>query len=218
MGLYQRLKSDLQRGRFAPGTVLKQTELAEQYEVSRIPVRDALARLKNEGWLTGHGKRGVAVPRFDPLEVEDLYLMRMRLEPLLQELAIPHLNGEILGRARDYLDTMEASAQSLQTQSAEISATEIGALNWQFHTCLYRPANRPTLFAAVEQLHLQCERYIGFQSRSLDYQATSQREHYELLGLLQNGDGKAATALLEQHIAAAGRALVEHLRSDGSAE
>ncbi|WP_295802909.1 GntR family transcriptional regulator [uncultured Microbulbifer sp.] len=204
MDLYRQLKADLQRRRFAPGTPLKQTELADLYGVSRIPVRDALARLKNEGWLAPHGKRGVAVPQFDPLEVEDLYLMRMRLEPLLQEFAAPNLNGEILGRARDILDAMETSSR--------LSAEEIGVRNWQFHACLYRAASRPTLFAAVEQLHRQCERYIGYQSRSLDYQHTSQQEHYQLLELLQRGDGAAAAALLERHVASAGRALVDYLR------
>lgn len=203
MTLYQRLKNDLQRGRFAPGRALKQSELAELYGVSRIPVRDALQRLKSEGWLAGHGARGVAVPAFDPVEVEDLYLMRMRLEPLLQNLAAPHLNGEILGRARDILDSMEADM--------EMSAREIGSRNWQFHACLYRAAGRPTLFATVEQLHRQCERYIGYQSRSLDYQGTSQREHYDMLELLQRGDAEGAANLLERHIAAAGRALVDYL-------
>ncbi|WP_323845627.1 GntR family transcriptional regulator [Microbulbifer magnicolonia] len=205
MSLYQRLKRDLQRGRFAPGSVLKQTELAEHYGVSRIPVRDALQRLKSEGWLTGHGKRGVAVPRFDAREVEDLYLMRLRLEPLLQELAAPHLSGEILGRARDILQRME-------TEPA-LTAAEIGALNWQFHACLYRAADRPTLFATVEQLHRQCERYIGYQSRSLDYQDTSQREHHEILAALERGDASAAARLLEQHIGNAGRLLVDYLRA-----
>lgn len=207
MNLYDRIKSDLQRGRFAPGRALRQTELAELYGVSRIPVRDALQQLKSEGWLTGHGKRSVAVPLFDPVEVEDLYLMRMRLEPLLQNLAAPHLNGEILGRARDILDRMEADT--------ELSAREIGARNWQFHACLYRAAGRPTLFATVEQLHRQCERYIGYQSRNLAYQGTSQREHYDILELLQRGDTEGAATQLEAHIAAAGRALVDYLRGTG---
>ncbi|WP_193166067.1 GntR family transcriptional regulator [Microbulbifer hainanensis] len=205
MNLYQRIKRDLQQGRFPPGRVLKQAELAELYDVSRIPVRDALQQLKSEGWLTGHGKRGVAVPRFDVLEVEDLYLMRMRLEPLLQTLAAPHLSAETLGRARDILDRMESDRT--------LSATEIGALNWEFHACLYRAAARPTLFATVEQLHRQCERYIGYQSRSLNYQDTSQREHYAIVDTLQRGDSETAASLLEQHIGAAGQQLVTFLRS-----
>ncbi|SHF68732.1 DNA-binding transcriptional regulator, GntR family [Microbulbifer donghaiensis] len=205
MSLYQRIKEDLLRGRFAPGQVLKQTELAELYDVSRIPVRDAVQQLKSEGWLTGHGKRGVAVPRFDPLEVEDLYLMRMRLEPLLQTLAAPQLNAETLGRARDILDRMDADPT--------LPAAEIGALNWAFHACLYKAAARPTLFATVEQLHRQCERYIGYQSRSLDYQRTSQREHYAILDALQRGDSETAASLLEQHVAAAGQQLAEFLRA-----
>ncbi|WP_226665095.1 GntR family transcriptional regulator [Microbulbifer aggregans] len=203
MSVYQRIKHDLQQGRFAPGSTLKQTELAELYSVSRIPVRDALQRLKSEGWLIPHGKRGVAVPQFDAREVEDLYLMRMRLEPLLLKFAAERLNGEILGRARDILDRME--------QTPGLSAAEIGALNREFHACLYHAAERPTLFAAVEQLHEQCERYIGYQSRSLDYQHTSQREHYAILEALQQGDVEGASRVLEQHISAAGRALVDYL-------
>ncbi|TLM78105.1 GntR family transcriptional regulator [Microbulbifer harenosus] len=210
MDLYSQLKADLQRGRFAPGSPLKQSELAEHYGVSRIPVRDALARLKSEGWLTGHGKRGVAVPRFDPLEAEDLYLMRMHLEPLLLSLAAPSLNGELLGRAQDILDAMETTPP--------LDAATLGQLNWQFHTGLYRAAGRPTLFKTVEQLQRQCERYIGYQNRSLDYQSTSQREHYQLLALLRQGETREACSLLEQHIAAAGRVLVEHLKEQQGAD
>ncbi|WP_444940103.1 GntR family transcriptional regulator [Microbulbifer sp. ZKSA004] len=203
MGLYEKIKSDLQHGRFAAGQVLKQAELAELYAVSRIPVRDALQRLKNEGWLTGHGKRGVAVPQFDPIEVEDLYLMRMRLEPLLQSLALESLNGEILGRARDILVSMQAKP--------ELSAEQIGKMNWEFHACIYRAAARPTLFSTVEQLHRQCERYIGYQSHGLNYQGTSQDEHFAILKALQEGNGDQAAALLAKHIEAAGKLLVRHL-------
>ncbi|MFA0810930.1 GntR family transcriptional regulator [Microbulbifer epialgicus] len=205
MGLYEKIKADLQRGRFAPGQVLRQVELAELYDVSRIPVRDALHQLRNEGWLSPHGKRGVAVPQFDPIEVEDLYLMRMRLEPLLQTLALNKLNREVLGRANDILDSMEASTQ--------MSAEQIGNLNWQFHACIYKAAERPTLFSAVEQLHRQCERYIGYQSRSLQYQNTSQGEHFSILKALKRGDGELAATLLAQHIEAAGKSLVSYLRS-----
>lgn len=203
MSLYDKLKADLQAGRFAPGTVLKQKELAEHYQVSRIPVRDAILKLKNQGWLTDHGKCGVAVPKFDALEVEDIYLMRMRLEPLLQELAIPKLNAEVLGRAEDLLTHMDQPG---------LSATEIGELNWQFHACLYQPAQRPTLFAVVEHLQRQCQRYIGYQSLSLNYQARSQTEHRLLLDALRQGKGELAVRLLREHISEAGQALVKFLR------
>ncbi|WP_346838756.1 GntR family transcriptional regulator [Microbulbifer sp. SAOS-129_SWC] len=204
MSVYDRIKTDLVAGHLAAGSALTQTELAERYGVSRIPVRDALQRLKSEGWLAPHGKRGVAVPRFDALEVEDLYLMRTRLEPLLLQFAAGRLSGETLGRARDILDRME--------READLPAEAIGELNWQFHACLYQAAKHPTLFAAVEQLNRQYQRYIGYQARSLDYQHTSQREHYAMLEALRRGEGDAAAALLEQHIATAGRTLVAYLR------
>ncbi|GAB3028733.1 GntR family transcriptional regulator [Bowmanella dokdonensis] len=204
MTLYQRLKQDLQQGRFNPGEVLKQRELAEQYGVSRIPVRDAVQKLKSEGWLVTHGKCGIAVPGFDPIEVEDIYLMRKHLEPLLQNLALQHLNSEILGRARDILSSMD--------ERSDLTAAEIGQHNWAFHACLYRAARRPTLFAMVEHLHLQCQRYIGYQSLSLNYQDRSQQEHHALLDALQQGQGERAAQLLQAHIVEAGEGLVSFLR------
>ena len=201
--MYHKLKADLQAGRFAPGTVLKQKVLAEQYQVSRIPVRDAILRLKNEGWLADHGKCGVAVPEFDANEVEDIYLMRTRLEPLLQELAMANLNAEILGRAEDILIKMASDG---------LTAADIGELNWQFHACIFRAAERPTLFNMVEHLHRQCQRYIGYQSLSLNYQSRSQAEHHALLSALRKGDASLASQLLSEHISEAGQALVRFLR------
>ncbi|MCQ3828044.1 GntR family transcriptional regulator [Microbulbifer elongatus] len=203
MDLYQQLKLDLQQGLIAPGTPLKQAEIAARYGVSRIPVRDVLARLRAEGWLCDHGKRGVAVPKLDPQEAEDLYLMRMYLEPLLLARAAANLNGELLGRARDILDTMD--------REPALDAAMLGQRNWQFHTTLYRAAARPALLHTVEQLQRQCERYIGYQNRNLDYQAVSQQEHHRLLDLLYQGDTAAACKLLERHITTAGRIQVDHL-------
>lgn len=202
MKLSDKIKQDIQQGHWPSGLVLKQTELAEFYQVSRIPVRDAIAQLLNQGWLVPHGKAGIAVANFDQTEIEDLYLMRMRLEPLLLDYAAPNLTFAQLGQAEDIL---------LQADSCT-NASEIGELNWQFHLSLYQAAKRPTLFDTVCQLHQKCGRYIGYQSVSLNYLNHSQQEHRKMLALLRSGDSAKACELLAEHIRQAGQALIRYLQ------
>ncbi|MEI8649423.1 GntR family transcriptional regulator [Paraglaciecola sp. Hal342] len=201
--LYQQLKQDIVQGKLPEKQALKQAQLAERYGVSRIPIRDALQRLKNEGWLVEHGKSSVMLRPLNADDAQDLYLMRMHLEPMLLAHAAPNINFETLGKARDILLQLKA-----------ISPEDIllnGELNWQFHRCLYVPANRAALFDTVAHLHLLCARYIGFHETELAYFDRSQDEHDALLNALSANQHEKAGAILSQHIQVAGEQLVKYL-------
>lgn len=201
--LYQRLKQDIRDNQLPVGEPLKQEMLSQRYQVSRIPVRDVLVRLKNEGWLVAHGKRGSMVAPYSATEAEDLYLMRMYLEPLILSHAIPLISHQNLVEATEILAHIDSRPS--------MNVVEYGDLNWRFHACLYRAANRPTLFATIASLHQQCGRYIGFHSEKLDYRQHSQGEHHDLLSLVRDQQTVRAKRLLEAHIFNAGDQLVEHL-------
>lgn len=204
--LYWQIKADIKGNRLPQGQALKQTELSERYGVSRIPVRDALQRLKNEGWLVACGKRGVMVASLCADEAEDLYLMRRHIEPLLLSFAMPHINHQVLGQAQDIL----AQMQLPQNQNAELQ----GELNWCFHRCLYQPAQRPTLLNTLASLQEQGTRYIGFHTLELSYADTSHNEHIALIHAIQERDLTKAQTVLEAHIVEAGELQVAHLRGE----
>jgi DNA-binding GntR family transcriptional regulator len=203
--LYHQLKQDIRENKLPTGSPLKQEQLASDYGVSRIPIRDVLQRLKSEGWLTQSGKRGVMVHPLSATEAEDLYIMRMYLEPLMLSHAIPKLNHQSLGQATDILE---------QLDQPKLSIAEHGDLNWQFHACLYQAAKRPTLFNNIANLHQLCSRYIGFHSVELDYKKTSQQEHYQLLEAIKAKQLGKAKGILKQHISEAGEILVAYLHKN----
>jgi len=203
--LYQQLKQDIRDNKLPIATPLKQEQLAAEYGVSRIPIRDILQRLKNEGWLTQSGKRGVMVHPLSATEAEDLYIMRMYLEPLILSHAIVKLNHQTLGQATDILE---------QLNQPKLSIAEHGELNWQFHACIYQAAKRPTLFNNIANLHQLCSRYIGFHSVELDYVKTSQQEHYQLLEAIKAKQLGKAKTILKQHISEAGETLVAYLHKN----
>ncbi|MDU0354463.1 GntR family transcriptional regulator [Paraglaciecola aquimarina] len=200
--LYHQLRQDILEQNIAHGSVLKQEELSTRYGVSRIPIRDVLQRLKSEGWLIPSGKCGVMVNPLTAAEAEDLYLMRMRLEPLLLGYAIPHISNKRLGEAIDILE---------QLTSKDLNAQQHGELNWQFHTCLCQAANRPTLQNTIHNLHQLCSRYIGFHAMQLDYVDTAHNEHIALIAAIKEKQIEAAQAILTEHIQKAGQILVSYL-------
>jgi len=203
--VYQQIKQDIRDGQLPIGEALKQTELSERYGVSRMPIRDILRRLQAEGWLCPVGKRGLMIPALNAAEAEDLYLMRMHLEPLLLGFAVPFINNQHLGFAEDILKCID--------ESPHLTLDEHGQYNSHFHLSLYTPANRPTLCASVESLHQQCARYIGYHNQTLQYVAISQQEHYEMIDMLRRNNTSAAQKMLKHHIRDAGKLLVEYLRA-----
>lgn len=200
--LYHLLRDDIRRRFWPQGRVLKQQELADHYQTSRIPVRDALARLAAEGWLVYAGKASLMVPALSAAEAQELCLIRQQLEPLALRQAIPQLTFAILGAAEDCLE-----------QAATLTNDPLrhGELNWQFHQLLYQPCNMPVLLQLLQQLHLKVEMYLGFQQVSLGYAAQSAAEHRQLLALLRDGRHEQAIGFLQQHIADAASQLQQHL-------
>lgn len=203
--LIEQLKADILNGALPRGCPLRQQELSVRYNVSRIPVRDAIAQLKNQGWLVTHGKAGVMVPELNWREAEDLYQMRMALEVQLLEHALPNLTHEVLGRAKDI---------NLQLNNPCLTLLERGQLNWDLHATLYEVANRPTLFKVVAILNEQVRRYMGFQYGPLNYRDTSQNEHERLISLIESDQKDQALSYLKAHIEVAGRMLVDYLKNE----
>ena len=78
----QALRDDILNGSIAPGQRLRQEDIAERLGGSRLPVREALRILAAEGLVQIEPNKGARVPLLDPGEVETLYRMRERLEPL----------------------------------------------------------------------------------------------------------------------------------------
>lgn len=204
MNIKEAIKEDILNNRLPRGVPLRQVELSERYKVSRIPIRDALLSLRVEGWLSPHGKAGVMVPEFRWEEAEDLYLMRSKLECLLFEMAFDHIGEAELKEAR--LALLELNKDSL-------SLIQYGEMNWHFHSVLYKAANRVALHHVVEGLNEKVIRYLGFQYGPLGYRVESEKQHEDLLFLIEQGDKQGALDFLQQHIEEAGKLLTKYLKN-----
>lgn len=177
-------------GEYESGQALKQDVLASHFEVSKIPVREALYQLKSEGLVKFLNNRGVVVSSLSVSEVEEIYTMRLVLEEIALERAIPNLQAANRITAESALKLIDASTNPL----------DWSALNWEFHASLYRAAQMPKLLETVSLLHNNVSRYLLLYLKQMDFQNTSQAEHWALLEASIAGKTQQALGILRQHL------------------
>lgn len=202
------LREAIVQGIFQEGQSLRQDEIATQFGVSRIPVREALRQLEAEGLVTLYPNRGATVSALSPAEAQEICEIRIALETMAIQLAIPKLTE---------LDLQKAAA-ILETTEQETDVARWAELNWEFHATLYAPADRPRLLTTIKTLHVNIDRYVRLQMVKMNYLERSQKEHYQLLDACSKQDSKTAVRLLRRHIGAAGEQLVAYLQQNNRAE
>lgn len=195
------LREAICKGLLRAGDPLRQGVIASQLKVSTTPVREALRQLEAEGLVTVYPHRGAFVASLSPSEARDIFIIRRFLETGALELAIPRMTE---------FDIMGAET-ALKTADLETNVDRWSEQNREFHFSLYRPCNNPRLLDIIEDMHLNVNRYLRIYLSLLDYQKTSQSEHYRLLEACRNKDLQEATSVLEEHLANAADHLTRFL-------
>lgn len=188
--LADQIRNAIISGKFPSGQALKQDVLASQFGVSKIPIREALYLLQNEGLVTFLNNRGSIVSELSINEVDEIYTMRIALEAIALERAIPNL------KAADFI----AAESSLKLIEASDDPIEWSNLNWIFHSTIYRAAQMPKLLETVSVLHNNVARYLLLYLNTMQQQEHSQQEHWDLLEACRKGRIQQALGLLRQHL------------------
>ena len=202
----ENLRHRILDGDFKAGFPLRQDALANEFGVSRIPIREALMQLEAEGLVKIHPHRGAIVSELSTEEVQELFELRSLLEPRLLKASARHLTHN------DY----EKLNHILQEYSAELRANHVrrwGELNTEFHMLLYRHAGKPRALAIVANLLQECDRHTRLQLSLTDGMKRAETEHAKLLRLCESGRITDACSLLGMHIEEAGRSLQVYIEN-----
>jgi DNA-binding GntR family transcriptional regulator len=198
-----KLRDQIIRGEIAEGTQLRQDAIATQYQVSRIPVREALRQLDAEGLITIVPNRGAIVPALSSEDIEELFAIRALLEPEVLKLSIPHLTE------KDFSQADATLRKYVSELKREDHVSGWGRLNWEFHSTLYARANQPRFMAIIRNVNNSGERYTRLQLYLTHGIKRANEEHHRILELCRQRDVIAACKLLREHIEYAGQSLKE---------
>ena len=187
------------------GEPLRQEAIAKSYGTSIIPVREALRQLEAEGLVELQAHRGAIATELTLSKALEWIHLRRLIEIDLIGRAIDNITETDIKKAYDVLGIFDDALDHRR----EIE--HWSAYNWEFHSALYSPANRPETMKVLSSLHRKCDRYIRLQLLGGDHIARAEEEHHELVEICRKRDKRAAKALMQQHIVGVEEDLAEQL-------
>lgn len=195
--IHDALRTAIIRGEIEEGQTLRQDAIAKMFNVSRIPVREALKQLEASGLVTSVRYKGVVVSRISTDEIREIFDFRATVEPKLIAHAVPRMTPQAIAHAQELCDSF----------AQETDGVRWGDLNRQFHSSLYVDADLPYFFAASEAANDRIERYVRAQLSLAHGRERAIAEHQQIVDACLTGDAERAAELTRQHILRAARSL-----------
>jgi DNA-binding GntR family transcriptional regulator len=199
--IFESLREAIARGDVTEGQVLRQDHIARMFNVSRIPVREALTRLEEQGLVSTQRYRGAVVTTLSTEEIREIFEFRALLEPEVLRYSVQRMSEEALENAKRY-----AGAFATETDSSHW-----GELNRSFHYSLYEAAERPYYLLTIRAALDRVDRYLRAQLVLTDGMARARREHEGILQACIARDAEKAAELTRDHILGASASLITFL-------
>ncbi len=202
--IFRALRKAIIEGELKDGTPLRQDDIAKAFKTSRYPVREAIARLEQQGLVTVQRYKGAVVATLSMQDAAEIFDLRAKLEADIIRAAVPQMTAEVLQTAEAHLGAFLRCRDPMRW----------GRINRDFHATLYSVSGLPYHVEIVEASMDRIDRYLRAQLVMSDGMSRTDQEHRAILQACQEGDADRAATLTAQHILGAKASLEEQLRSD----
>jgi DNA-binding GntR family transcriptional regulator len=204
------IREAILNGRLAPGARLVEDDLASMLAVSRGPIRQALARLQQEGLVVHEPHRGASVAQVSIADIDEIYSLRTALERLAMRCACERAVEADLAPLEAILTLFTA------TPRTSITRKRVAELDVDFHDAIFRAARHQRLYRAWQGLRSQVMVFLLLRDALPDdYLDSWRRDHQNLLDTIRARDPERAMAASEAHIGGAYQRLLHMLKARG---
>lgn len=180
------IRDRIARGEIEPGEPISQSGFAREFGVSRIPLREALFRLEQEGLLASEANKGFFLPQLSAVEAEEIFALRLKIEP------------DAIGRAAEVAGPADHAAvrQALSALAEAVVARSraITTFSRAFHLALVQPGSTRITIRMVERLHVLSARYVRKHLEPVGRAQRMLTAHRKLATAWLAGDGDRAAA------------------------
>ncbi|WP_318211601.1 MULTISPECIES: GntR family transcriptional regulator [unclassified Streptomyces] len=200
----EELRRAITSGELRPGGQIRQDALAARFEVSRVPLREALKALEAEGLVVHHIHRGYFVAELSLADLEEIYRIRELLETEAVRLAVRRMPDGIVA-------TLERIQREVERAADEGDVPAMAAANRRFHFTLVEASGMPRLVRLIATLWDSTDAYRSLYYTEDPHRKQAVREHRAVISALRHGDEDATVRWLDEHRAHAVAALREVL-------
>ena len=190
---FEILQKDIIDGTLSPGERVFEDAIAERYQVSRTPLREAIRQLEQEGLLERFSGRGLRVARMSLREVTELYEMRARLEGLATLHATNNLGDVQRQELKTRLD--ESWCYDPQTRTTIVH----DEMPW-IHNFILKHCHHTICIDYLHRLNIRLERYRAMTTRQRKTILQAHREHSLIINCMLVSDSSGAELAMQCHI------------------
>lgn len=211
------LRESILSGELSAGERIRLDAIAQELGMSPIPVREALRSLATEGLVVPLAHRGYTVQPVTVGDLMDTYRLRLMLEPVAVQLAVPHLDEPTLDHLSEELDLLERAFRDSDWPSHRIH-------HRAFHFGMYDKCDSAWLLRFTDMLWVNSERYQRMTTRIKGELNERRKEHRRILAACREHDATQAAALMHDHLNSAAetiRAFLnqnQHMLENGGAD
>lgn len=202
--IYERLRAEILSCALPPGAEISETELAVRFEVSKTPVREALATLRTEGLVRTFPRRGYQIVPITFSDMNELFDVRTILEAGAAELAARRITDA-------ELDQLTRLADVVYDRSEQPSLKRFIQANKDFHAAIAQASGNERLYQMLVKQIDELERFFYLGARLRDVNKETQDDHQEIVQVLRARDPAAARAIMIKHNDVTRRGLFERL-------
>ncbi len=223
--IVERIHSKIVLGAYAPGDRLRQELLAEEFRVSRTPIREALRLLEAKGVISQAHRHSAVIRAPSARDVRETYQVRAELEGLAAHLAAQWISDNQLDDLRTIHDSFVRSVKELREQRAIVKRSERSLLrasnawvdkNREFHSLIQAASHNLRLRHVITELYLGFTGNIMYSSaRGMDAHRMQQNidGHEEILRALEKRDANRARGAMQRHILESGKFVISWLEN-----
>lgn len=190
------LRAMIRSGELPAGTRLRQVEIADRFQVSTTPVREAFTSLAREGLVRQDAHRGVIVFMPDKDDLEQNYEIRLALEPLATRIAATKATEAEIA-------TLDSLLQEMRKAMRKDIVRYGSELNPRFHATIYDAARRPRLAELISQLRDASAAYtqlLSLKPQPAEYLQAAQDEHERIVDAIRARTPKRAADEMTRHL------------------
>lgn len=191
-GVYEKIKSDILKVKIKDGDFLTLAELADKYNVSKTPVRDALNDLEREGYIISLPRKGYLVKPTTQKNIRDFFELRLILETSAAKLAIDNADDNEL---KEIYEIAMKFPEDVETTDSD----EFSSINDEFHLSLMKASHNLQLIDICVAIMEKISRILLQDSRKLDF-VNEKKNHVNIAKALIIRNKTTAEKLIKNHI------------------
>ena len=190
--VFEHIESDILSGKYARGEIITESKLSTELGVSRTPIREALRRLSQEHLIEESGKGSVVIGITEK-DLDDIFLIRKKIECMAAELAAVNHTEEQLAELEETLELQEFYA-------TKNDAEHIKHMDNKFHHMIYTLTGSTVFLDTLVPLHKKIQKYRKASVQQSSRAEASIKEHRKIFEAIAARDSAAASKYALEHV------------------